>query len=58
MLENRVIGATCFEMEYERCLEQFQRGVISESEWTAFCQRVLECLMLRNEKVLDRLKNV
>ena len=46
-----------YEEIYNKKLDQFAHGEITETEWTEFCTSLLDLILENNEDILKRLKS-
>jgi hypothetical protein len=44
--------------QYNKMYKKYLKGKLTDEEWLRFCDRCLEELLIENEKVLERLKNI
>ena len=47
-----------FEKKYQKKLWELQNNLITQEDFSNFCMRVLDQLMIENKDVLERLKNI
>lgn len=54
---NRVIGDNIYSYTYDIMYHKFKNKEITEKEWTDFCQKHLEKLLVAYTDILIKLKN-
>ena len=43
---------------YKQVRKEYLKGKLTDDQWYAFCMKCLDELLVENEKVLERLKNI
>lgn len=44
--------------QYTERRKQYLSGEVSDKDWIAYCEKILDILCEKNKKVLDNLKNM
>ena len=44
--------------KYNKVRKEYLKGKLTDEQWYAFCMKCLDELLVENERVLERLKNI
>ena len=44
--------------KYNKVRKEYLKGKLTDEQWYQFCMKCLDELLIENEKVLERLKNI